>query len=1237
MQGVYGSGKSHLLAVLALLSGHPSRAWPVFLHTHPEHQRASAGFSRPRLVVAVALDEYPSRSHSLETIVFSALEKELAARHGIRIALTEEAHLLDLVDRYLVPRDGGELDAAAEAEGGAEWRTLRAKSPERAAQLALAFLEQRRFPLDWRRSRAEAWGVLRRVLDRHGLDGPVILLDELGMFLAGKDRVSLNQDAAFLQYLAHRTGSERCWLVCVTQRGIEEVGDIDHRTLRQMRDRFRSPITLDLGEIGWVIAHRVVHRRDEGALQALARRLQGELGGEAVFTPEELARSYPLNPLALAALQGAAEKHLSRVRSAIRTLQEAAHEQDWLARPADRLITPDVVFDLVRGELADSPAGQRHLRCYEMLAENAARILPGRESLLRAVLKALILASLAGRRWTPRELRAALLGGEHPALWREAGLLEEVLAALYRWGAGVERTWSEITRSHTYHVDVSSDVPARLRRRINELARELRAHESWVARGAAAACSQPALPLAGLMDPRTVGVDWWNARRPVSLVCCDVAGLSPSAIRNLAGALASPDTRESGMLHLAMPGMDLRPAEEHWRLLTDGQGERFARSILAWFPAPLTAPEWEQLIEHAALSRMAADRTLAGRGETELRQQVRRRWSESEACVQQILTRAYYRGRIVDLTGEVVVPAERLESMQGDWEGALAAAFSGPFHALFPKFPSIAPERRLSGRAQTNQVIARFIRPGAVRLPPASTLEAHIRAYAAPLGLAEEVEGAGREFRLALKHPDLAAAVLSQVPPAPTREEVAPERVVSLRELAGRLAKGEWGLTVEQTELLVSALVRTGRLVALDAFLQPLRLDAVRLPLVEGIPYLMRGRPLEGAVAREVQELWAAATGKRGEGWDLPAQERVWDDLIAWRGMLSEQAERYRSSIARAAQAFGHTVEDLAFAVSALARAEALAAAVVPARTSRQGLVSLVDGSARLPGGVRESVRQLALWRACAEFLDSRMDELARLWRLISDPRVRPPAGSLLARQHEEVKRVFSHPERLFLAPDEAASSARRFLASYRRHYLAWHAQVHAAEGFQRLSRLRQSPSMEAARRLGAAGLCAAEVGAVEEAMARALSSRCLAGDPLPESCVVCPSCGIELGRGLDLPGGESLAGRVGDLLTRQREALQSHEALLRRRLEHCPDPEVKEEVTALLQAALTGRRPAPKHLTPAVIAWLRVHMGQPQAKRRALSDLAQALRGRETTKRQVMAEVERWLSAGDDEVVAIT
>ena len=336
VQGVYGTGKSHLLAALTLLCGHPEQAWPVFLGTHPEYAEVAGSFERPRLVVTIALDEYPTRTHTLEYVVLSRIEQELAQRHGVRVALTEESHLLELVDRYVAPQVGEGLEEAARGATGQSWGDLRAGDAERAAGVALDFIEQSGFPLDWRRSRAAVWKALAATMGgtengtngtRNGTVGTrsertergapslgsepagvVVLLDELGLFLSAKDRAGLNADASFLQWLAQRTATSRCWVICATQRGLEEVGDIDRRTLRQVRDRFRSGFTLDLAELEWVVRHKVAPRRDRAGFAAAVEKVAAryaEGAGEELVSGPELARTYPMNPLCLKAARRA--------------------------------------------------------------------------------------------------------------------------------------------------------------------------------------------------------------------------------------------------------------------------------------------------------------------------------------------------------------------------------------------------------------------------------------------------------------------------------------------------------------------------------------------------------------------------------------------------------------------------------------------------------------------------------------------------------------------------------------------------------------------------------------------------------------------------------------------------------------------------------------------------------------------------------------------------------------------
>jgi len=1232
VSGVYGSGKSHLLAAVMLLAGHPRESWPHFLSSHPGYDRVVARFGGPRLVVAIPLDEY-SQTVPLEHIVLSRIESELARRHDVRVALTEESHLLDLVERYVVPQVGHSLNEAA----GESWSALRERDTAEAARVALAFITSTGFPLDWRRSRAEAWAVLRTALAKRSLDGPLILLDELGLFLAGKDRQGLNADASFLQYLAQRTSGERCWLACVTQRGLEEVGDIDRRTLRQLRDRFRPSFTLSLAELGWVVQRRLVQKREESAFLSALREMHETYrgGAEEPFTLDELAQSYPLNPLCLEALRRAAETSLSQTRSAVRLLQEAAHERGWLNQPADRLITPDVLFDLFRGEMELSPAGRKHLHAFEAVVASASQIAPGQETRLATVMKTLCVLGIGDLRWSVRQARASLVGCEDAALWRDASAVGETLGALYRHGVYVERNRREGEGADEYYIDVSSDVSERIRQRLNELVREMSPEDSRVVRAALDACREDDFPVAGLAESRSISVEWWHARRAVNIVCRDLTKLSGGELQNMAGTLESPSTREDAWLFLASPLASREQQEEAWKGAGGDVTERFAAGLAAWFPRELGATERERLVEHAALSRMVSDPTVARPRDRELRAKLRERWDDSESQLRRVLQGAFHNGSVLGANGESAIEKERLISLKGQWEESLAAIFASAFGALFPRFASIAPERRLSSRAQTNQIIDQFIRPGEVTLPPASALEANLAAYAAPLGL---VEGGERRYRLSLRHRELVQAALAAAPERRQGGEIDPSEMIAFGELAGRLAKSEWGVTREQCELLVAALIRHGYLVALDAFLQPVRLDVIAAPLAENLPYVMRASALEGEVGAAARSLWAAATGQEALSssahWDLPAQERAWAGLLGWsEGVREDEA---RAEIARAAEAFGHPLDQWAWAEAALACIQALARCVDRTATSQTGMAKLAEGAARLSGGIAAAVQALGTWRMFEGFLSDACAALAQFWRLVSDERAVCANGSLLARERESVLESFASPEHLVAHSDDVRAAAQRWLDSYRKHYVAWHSAANAPARYEGLARLRQSAATDTAQRLARAGIPDDQTGLIATEMAKALGQRCLAGDPLPTGWVVCPSCGLRLGQEVAVPVAAELAERTEAALAAQVERLRGHWELLRRRLGGCRDERVAAAVETLCGPTGGSTEGMRVLLSEDVIAWIRAQLGQPRARKRKLAELEGALRGREMTKREVVRRVDEWLGGGEDEVVEV-
>jgi len=221
-------------------------------------------------------------------------------------------------------------------------------------------------------------------------------------------------------------------------------------------------------------------------------------------------------------------------------------------------------------------------------------------------------------------------------------------------------------------------------------------------------------------------------------------------------------------------------------------------------------------------------------------------------------------------------------------------------------------------------------------------------------------------------------------------------------------------------------------------------------------------------------------------------------------------------------------------------------------------------------------------------------------------------------------------PERVVRATDDIRDSAQRWLESYRRHYLAWHARVHGAARFEAFSQLRRSALLDVFRRLGQAGLRAEGAASIEAAIGGALAKRCLAGDPLPEGRTTCALCEIGFKQDLDLPDAGELEQRAAGLLKEQLSELSSHADLLRRRMAGLGDTALSNAVGELLgPEASSCPTELCAHLSDDIIAWLRQQIGQPKAQRRELSALVERLRGRELTKADVLRIVEEWLGEG--------
>lgn len=257
ISGVYGTGKSHLLAVIGLLAEFPD-ARHLFLRRNPDWKPFFRPLSDRRwFVIYVTLDEYDPTAWALEEIVAREVEAE-AKRKG-----------------FSVPDDPS-------ARG------------------------------EWLRGIWEG-------AQRKGFSGLVFLIDELAMFLNAKEGKGLNRDASFLQFLAQGTQRMPLLFVGALQRGIEDIHPLEPYAWRQVRDRFRQTWVLSFAHALPLLNAVLLEKPREAELSRCLSALCHQKGW--TLSTELLWACYPFHPHTLRCLERSVGAFFSRTRSLVTFVQ----------------------------------------------------------------------------------------------------------------------------------------------------------------------------------------------------------------------------------------------------------------------------------------------------------------------------------------------------------------------------------------------------------------------------------------------------------------------------------------------------------------------------------------------------------------------------------------------------------------------------------------------------------------------------------------------------------------------------------------------------------------------------------------------------------------------------------------------------------------------------------------------------------------------------------------------------
>lgn len=213
---------------------------------------------------------------------------------------------------------------------------------------------------------------------RRGQKQLVFVIDEVGQFVA-RDVAKMLDLQGIVQAMG-RVGQGRVWIVVTSQEKLNEmVGSLDDKRveLARLMDRFPDNLRvhLEASDIATVTSRRVLAKKADAQklLRDLFEKNRGRLTAHAqpqadinlpMLTAESFINLYPLLPYQIDLIisivsglrtQGGAISHVGGAnRTVIKLAQQLlTNPQVGLAeRPVGRLVTLDIVFDLVRGNIS---------------------------------------------------------------------------------------------------------------------------------------------------------------------------------------------------------------------------------------------------------------------------------------------------------------------------------------------------------------------------------------------------------------------------------------------------------------------------------------------------------------------------------------------------------------------------------------------------------------------------------------------------------------------------------------------------------------------------------------------------------------------------------------------------------------------------------------------------------------------------------------------------------------------
>ncbi len=959
LQGNFGSGKSHLLAVLNLLL-RSEESWESVARQDTGYEslrRRVIPSSYSNIAVSVSLVEHTGSS-SLEDICLPALESALAKPLGLSPSFAAHPHAVEEIRAALESRHRNELHAFCEENRIEVSRLFDPSRPD----LLDALVRKLDLPFRVRRERSGFFEALASALGGDGPKRAILILDELSEFLRSKpDRRAFNEDIRFLQFLGEASGRMPFWIVASLQEHIETTGEIDQAMFGKIKDRYPVRLSLTGKHLRELASSRLIKKRPgaEATISGIHRTIKNAFTSFNV-TESEFTALYPVHPATLELLDDLLPL-FSRHRGAVDFLhyQLAGDPRrqisGMLDQPAQTLLGPESILDHFRVRIRETLETAPYLTVvFAFYEKELPKLFPDEEERATALrlLKLLILGAVSPirRRRTVADLAEMLL-------FRVTDLdpsanydfIRDRLETLCNQGAYLSVERGKHSHEDVYFIDLTADVHLIIGRRVEGLLQDPGFTLGRALEMLLPSFTSTLLPLASLSSaPRSNRrVSWQKTRREGILAFCrgeDDPIVSDASLDEIDEKLDTTDL-DFGLILLAPHDETTEPSGLLTRLR-----DRGSEPYLVWWPRALREETIEQL-RRAAARLTVRDHFLSEGSEVGKRviAALEPLIQEDQELTESQVQKTYREGRFLHpLESPKRTPAE-LPSLPFDRIVERVAEIA--LDRRFPRHYLVAPTLELPTTEAGREMVARFLRAGEVDLRDIPetlrvTLEAHLR----PLGLVKRV---GNAYRLQAepKSNDLVRFVLDRIGAGR----------VAYDTLYQELRKGLFGLDRAHIELTIEALVFSGQVTAYSKG-RKVSADSLDTRSLTRVDQLGPGEMVSPELQSVLAGLPFVPPRFRKGTFGFAQQRELWEHIVNWKATTGERVANVSAELDRARSYRSATHLDLVGLADRLEKLQNILGEVKTSYQAREGLERLANTCREEPDvtGVYEDFETLA-------------------------------------------------------------------------------------------------------------------------------------------------------------------------------------------------------------------------------------------------------------------------------------